>query len=295
MATASIVGWIAAYANLCSKGRPVNFVYALDMVILSLLLAILGLIAVIGVRLRKHLWQMQALLNRGPARSIDLEALHDKLAKHISTTTAEAVIAIQSAGALNQLGLPFPVFLGDASLDAFMARALVGTLLEHKPRVVMELGSGSSTPLIARTLLMLGVPDVLHLSVDHEAHYLELSRRLASVTGIADRVNFVHAALDVDAEDGLLWYAGLPEKLAGSTIDFLFIDGPPAHRPGTGAARYPALPRLLPYLSPSCVVLLDDANREGERDVVRRWLAEFPEFSATTATRGKGYVLLTRR
>ena len=266
----------------------------LDIAILCLLLVILVLLAVIAQRLRGHLWQMQAFLDRGPARSVHLDALRDDLSRQIAGTTNDAVTAAQSATALVQLGVPFPVFLGDASLDAFMARALVSSLLEYQPRVIVELGSGSSTVIIARTLMVLGMDDVLHLSVDHEAHYLDISRRWATAAGVAERVTFVHAPLRSGASDGPAWYSGIEDHLGGRSIDFLFIDGPPAHRPGMGAARYPALPSLHRQLSASCVVLLDDANRPGERDIVQRWQRQFPEFSLTTSTRGKGYALLTR-
>ena len=156
----------------------------LDIAILCLLLVILVLLAVIAQRLRGHLWQMQAFLDRGPARSVHLDALRDDLSRQIAGTTNDAVTAAQSSTALVQLGVPFPVFLGDASLDAFMARALVSSLLEYQPRVIVELGSGSSTVIIARTLMVLGMDDVLHLSVDHEAHYLDISRRWATAAGV---------------------------------------------------------------------------------------------------------------
>src|SRR5690606_18547556 len=57
------------------------------------------------------------------------------------------------------------------------------------------------------------------------------------------------------------------------TIDLLIVDGPPAT---TGQlARYPALPLLAERLSPGAVVVLDDAERDAEAEIARRWCEEF--------------------
>ena len=82
------------------------------------------------------------------------------------------------------------------------------------------------------------------------------------------------------AERGLRWYDeaaladGLREALQGDPIDLLVVDGPPAHAVGHGLARYPALPALEDRLAPGATVVLDDAERPGEQEVLRRWERE---------------------
>ena len=92
----------------------------------------------------------------------------------------------------------------------------------------------------------------------------------------------VHAPLapHPHAEPGLSWYddaaltAGLRAALAGDPIDLLLVDGPPAYAAGHGLARYPALPVLGDRLAPGATVVLDDAERPGEQEVLRRWERE---------------------
>ncbi len=69
------------------------------------------------------------------------------------------------------------------------------------------------------------------------------------------------------------WYGADTVKahLAG-VIDMVFIDGPPAGvQP---LSRYPALPVVLPRLRAGSIVLLDDAHRQDEREILRLWHEE---------------------
>ncbi len=62
--------------------------------------------------------------------------------------------------------------------------------------------------------------------------------------------------------------------LEGTAVDVLVVDGPPAWRPGSAHARFPALDMLAPFLAPGATVVLDDVERAGERDVLQRWSRE---------------------
>jgi hypothetical protein len=50
-------------------------------------------------------------------------------------------------------------------------------------------------------------------------------------------------------------------------------DGPPSQTLG---GRYGLAPVMKDRLGPGCVILLDDASREGEQEVVQRWAKELP-------------------
>lgn len=241
---------------------------------------------------RKALWQLNSQL-RDLKRA---QQTHSReLAGTLGSRIEDAALATQNAVALDRLGHGFPIFLGEASIDGFHAKALVQRLVEHRPRVIVELGSGSTTVLIAQTLKALGLDDVFHLSVDHDARYLELSRRWAGLAGLADRVKFLHAPLAPCEHSATPWYSGVAAALGGRKVDFLLVDGPPAYQSGLELARYPALPALHHCLAEHCTVILDDANRPGERSGIERWRAEFPEFLAETVRQGKGTAILTRQ
>jgi hypothetical protein len=75
-------------------------------------------------------------------------------------------------------------------------------------------------------------------------------------------------------------------------IDLLIIDGPPGFI--QKHSRYPALPLLNKQLAKDCVVFLDDAARDDEQEMVRRWLKTYPEFHADYIANERGCYVLKR-
>ena len=67
------------------------------------------------------------------------------------------------------------------------------------------------------------------------------------------------------------WYKldNLPNEIEA---DLLVIDGPPQNT--AELARYPALPLLHKHLNKNSFIILDDAHRDGEIEIVKRWLIE---------------------
>ena len=213
---------------------------------------------------------------------------HDAMTNAISSATAESV----NAACINSIGFRFPVFLGAWSIDTFLARYLIQHLLEHRPKCIVELGSGSSTIVIGKVLQLLGESGVAHIAVGHEEKYLALTRELAQLNGVDSTVEFLHCPLERYEAIDKLWYAGLAEKLAGRKIDVLLVDGPPG--PLQHHSRYPALPVLAPLLNEHCTVILDDAIREQEQEIARQWVGEHPGFGLELTLEGHGMAVLTR-
>lgn len=205
----------------------------------------------------------------------------------------EKALETQNAAALQQLGLRLPVFYGDWSIDAFLGKFLVQHLIENQPSSILELGSGSSTVLLARCLRALGYHDCVHVAVDHENRFLELTRRNLQLNDLANAVQLWSCPLTSIGGADQIWYGGLVEKLRGRTVDLLIVDGPPgALQP---RSRFPAVPMLLPFLSDRCVVVLDDASRPDERSIARQWAEDNPEFSLDFVPEGHGFAVLRRR
>ena len=206
----------------------------------------------------------------------------------------EKTSEIENTIALTALNLKFPIFLGGPSIDGIHARLLIQQLLSNTPRTIVELGSGSSTVLIARTMQLLGSKDHFHVSVDHDLHYLEISRRYAILNQVADNIKFAHCPLKRIDSLNKAWYADIPSTLEGRKIELLIIDGPPAYKEGQEEARSPALEVLYSHLAEKCTIILDDANRQGEREIANQWVQRYPEFRLTRTTQGKGVVVLER-
>jgi len=77
------------------------------------------------------------------------------------------------------------------------------------------------------------------------------------------------------ALDSAPWYdeAALGE-LPPDGIELLLVDGPPGYGEGMARSRYPALPVLADRLASGALVVLDDAGREGEGQILDRWEAD---------------------
>ena len=66
------------------------------------------------------------------------------------------------------------------------------------------------------------------------------------------------------------WYDP-PKDRMPKDFSLVVCDGPPGFTPG---GRYGMLPIMRPHLEPGCTVLLDDAGRIGERQILARWAEE---------------------
>lgn len=249
---------------------------------------ILASVVALALKLRRWFWQTHGELATLRRQLAGLEQATSRLAAELSDARQEIVNTV----CLAPLRLEFPVFLGGWSIDAFLGRFLVEHLGAQRPRCIVELGSGSSSILIARTLQLLGEHGVEHLAVDHEDKYLGLTRDLATLNGVGDRIEFLHCPLVAQEGVDTLWYEGLAGELAGRKIDLLLIDGPPGGQ--QPLARYPALRLLRPCLAAHCTVVLDDAIRGEERAIARRWAEENPDFSLTFRREGHGLAILRR-
>lgn len=185
--------------------------------------------------------------------------------------------------------------LGGWAASADILILLAEWILDRKPALVVELGSGVSSLVIGRCLQLNGRGQFL--SYDHDAAFLAITARrmrLAELPYIGS-----HIPLGADS-----WYSlpgngepldvllpgGVSENTRG--IDLLFIDGPPmAH----GEEVRAGASRLFRHLTPGALVLLDDAARPGERRVAQQWAAEFPELKQTFLATEKGALLLTKK
>jgi predicted O-methyltransferase YrrM len=168
-----------------------------------------------------------------------------------------------------------PLELGGWAMDA----GALETVLAHLPggeANVVELGAGASTIAIGRTLRARG-EGRLH-SLEHHAGWAAEIRERADAEGLADHVEVIHAPLAPHdlAVDGGSWYAEEALDRLRQPIDLLLIDGPPAPEGALERSRVPALHVLWERLAPGAVVILDDADRPGERWALGRWEAEFP-------------------
>jgi predicted O-methyltransferase YrrM len=144
-------------------------------------------------------------------------------------------------------------------------------VLDRRRRIV-ELGSGTSTVLLARLLRTTGGTLT---AIEHDADWADWVTGQLAAEGLQEIGRVVHAPLEPSpfAVRDLPWYAAgaVDEAVAGDPIDLLIIDGPPAYRVEESVARAAAVPALLHRLAPDGTVVLDDIARPGEREVLELW------------------------
>jgi predicted O-methyltransferase YrrM len=196
---------------------------------------------------------------------------------------------IQALLALDRtLGLaqPLPPMRGWAASPDMLLN-LAQHILARRPATVAECSSGVSTVVAARCLQLNGAGHVY--SLEHDAEYARKTQALLQRYGLEEWATVVVAPLEPGA-DGATWYhdAALPADMP--PIDLLVVDGPPAG--GDSTARYPALPRLLKRLARPFTLMLDDADRPGERGVVERWQRECPGLVLSRPPCEKGLAVL---
>lgn len=142
-----------------------------------------------------------------------------------------------------------------ASPDLLLS--LTSLVRKHKPKLVVELGSGASTIILSRA----GAVEIV--AIEHDLEYLKNTQELLAEHQVSN-VKLIHAPLVQKEilEESFMWYDS--SKLQDlKEIDFLFIDGPPGSK--DDAARFPALPVLGSKLSKNAVVVIDDTKRSGRK------------------------------
>ena len=173
---------------------------------------------------------------------------------------------------LLQPGQPLPKS-SNASISWEAAALLVSEVMRRKPGLVVELGSGVSTVLVAEALRRLGRGRIV--TIEHDAFWADSTHNEIVRRGLQDIAEARHAPLETLEVDGQArpWYATGPlQDLAD--IDLLIVDGPP--RRVADMARYPALPFLRERLAADCLVFVDDAGRDDEARMLARWQEQHP-------------------
>lgn len=140
----------------------------------------------------------------------------------------------------------------------------------QRPKIVVECSSGVSTVVAAKTLQHLGGGHIY--SLEHDEIYAEKTRQELTKHGLTDWATVIHAPLISHQMDDAEWSWYDITTFDITNIDLLVIDGPPATT--NKLARFPALPLLGSRFSKNCVIILDDTNRSGEKEIIALWNGE---------------------
>ena len=229
-----------------------------------------------------------------------LRALHgkvskksDQIAREIQKVTVEnkrqSMIAYRQTEAFIQLSnlmqfksaIP-PTRSWAASPDLLLL--ISETVKKNRPSLVVELGSGVSTLVCAKS----GARKVI--SIDNSEEYGAKTRDLLKehkVRGAEIRI----APLRPYA-NGSEWYDVAAIKDL-KKIDLLIVDGPPGSK--NPEARYPALKEFKDKLSAKAIVIIDDVKRDGERKLAQDFAKSLPNHVLTILDHEKGTAVISPR
>jgi hypothetical protein len=164
-------------------------------------------------------------------------------------------------------------------LRANAMRRVAEIVAELRPRLVLELGSGSSTVLLARQCASLGSEERI-VSVEESQIFAARTRRLLRRHNLLDRVSIVVSPVVRTRIGHWLGYcyempeAGIASAIAGERAELALIDGPMSAWTMRGDCRYGTLPLIRRWLTDDAIVIVDDASRRRERDIIERWTTE---------------------
>jgi predicted O-methyltransferase YrrM len=285
------MGGSTQFMSLQRRPSKQNLVYLLLLLVIGQAIATLvfgtatglivaGSLLAAVVVLVLHVYFTLSLKLDEHARSLALDHV-------LSTRQVQSLLYLFSTLKLRR---PLPP-MRDMAISPDFAATLVSLVMELRPKAILEFGSGTSTLLCGYCLEALGAGRII--SVDHEGKYAEQTRQSLREHGVDRFAEVIHAPLkELSLPAGRWkWYdTSFTDNLPA--IDLLIVDGPPAWI--QSLSRYPALPLIAKHLSASAVVLIDDADRPDEREMVRKWMADLPGFEQSDLLHEKGTVLLKR-
>lgn len=175
--------------------------------------------------------------------------------------------ALQSIHALIDIRSPLPA-MGEWAASPDFLQIIIKILLEKKPLTVIECGSGVSSVVIGYLLEKNGQGHLY--SLENSDVYTTKNKTLIQQHTLGNQVSILHAPLiQMDINDEQKKWYNTNQIADIQSIDMLIVDGP-------AGDRYPVLPILHQRLSDNAIIIIDDCNREKDRENVLRWLREFP-------------------
>ena len=149
---------------------------------------------------------------------------------------------------------------------------------------VLECGSGVTTILLG---ILCGRRNIEVWSLEH---YREWGERVSEALQ-SNGISGAHVCVSPLVEYGdFVWYdpslAQMPKE-----FPLVICDGPPGNTKG---GRYGLLPVIGNRLPPGSTILLDDAGRPGEAELIKKWEAEAGFETEIVESEGRGFAIMRR-
>ncbi|MDZ4149256.1 MAG: class I SAM-dependent methyltransferase [Flavobacteriaceae bacterium] len=168
-------------------------------------------------------------------------------------------------------GLPYLPFNGGALRPICLAYILNEIIINQR-RMILELGSGLSTILMARLIKINNLKAKI-ISVENNYNWSIIIKNYLEKEDLLQYVEIIRADLKtLDTKLGQVqWYdySLVSKSTTGCKFDFVIIDGPNANTETIKYSRVPALFKFKDKLEEDYCIVLDDSNRKGEQEIIR--------------------------
>lgn len=134
-----------------------------------------------------------------------------------------------------------------------------------KPKSILELGLGQSTRMI--TQYVGSNPEIQHRVIEHDPEWIHFFKMENTLYPGSDIVQLDLIEDCFEDDKSVLMYKGFKDSLSDREYDFISVDAPF----GGGANKYARVDTitLIPnHLAKSFVIMVDDANRDGEKNTI---------------------------
>jgi len=194
---------------------------------------------------------------------------------------------------LTNSGLKFHSYIPhtSSSISLENMEVVLNDIVLNSRSSIIEFGAGWSTLIIAK-LLEINNISASFISVEENHKWMQHINSLLLKEGLAQRVALIHSPL-VKNNHGFYdnyWYDEeiLRQKIRTDTrFDSVLIDGPSAWEAGCELSRGFAAHFIQQRLMENFAIFLDDFDREGEKEIVKRWTQlfswRFNEFNQSLA------------
>jgi predicted O-methyltransferase YrrM len=144
---------------------------------------------------------------------------------------------------------------------------IMNDIVLNKRHNILEFGSGISTILIGRLISQNKLNSNI-VSIEHDSDWVNFIQEYIDNENLSNFINLIYSPLN----NG---FYNLNPMLLNQKFDMVIIDGPPAYEIDKQEARYPTFPFIKDKLNENSIVFIDDADRDGEKNIIKKWENEF--------------------
>ena len=163
----------------------------------------------------------------------------------------------------------------ESALSATAVATVLNDIVVNRRSTIVECGGGVSSLFIGALLREQDQSSAHLYTIEHDEGWIEVLQKMLKDHYVDEWVTIIHAPLHETriSWNGEPWYdtAVLESEIQGNEIDLLLVDGPPAHHSELAYSRYPAGPFFKNTLNERCCIVVDDIDRDAEREIVQAW------------------------